>query len=1052
MKEITYFSWKSCSSIGKISNCMAKPTWSGTRIYQTLADRKSPHADAMCNLLNRPPVMPAIELILDQGATTPKDFTLHDSGHSFRVAERMWKLIPEGTKEFLSDYELGMLLLCAYLHDMGMSPEYEKVQRLRRYLTEKKEGLSEQEINDLQQWIDGDPHSGSLDVRAQIVTDTPLINYLLSYYIRHKHNDWSGDWIKKNLAGEKLPHYPYWVDDLILICKSHHYGLDHLLQESFDPRPVTPEMIVHLRYLAMCLRVADVMENDPERTPEVILNHRQIEPGSLKFWLKDHPFRLLESGNTYTVHARPQKAFIHKAVEETASQIEAELKLCDELIRRKPLSHSPAMPVRGYEWVIDPVVKRDIRPEKDSYEFINGAFQPNTAKLLELLGGHQLYGDAIWAYRELIQNAFDAVKEQIAWQIITKNLDPAVHLESLCGLYTIDLSLVKEEDGIWLICKDQGVGMTKGIIEQFFLQSGASGRHEIKQLERECRSRGFALERTGRFGIGVLSYFMLADKLIVRTQRELNTGYHFTESMGWQFEINGTHDFGELVRAGLTSGGTEVRLRLKQEVAAAIQSWDARFFSFLKGEIVRTPCMLRYRSYLNQQELAIAPGWTNDVADIRNKVERRANEVINSMDVVADIGRRTGFLMDEGFIDGIGYYRMHFPYFRLEGGNSFFYLNERDIEGQRRVLRMASGYYWQCGFEEVEYSMNGIRVEVTDQIAWGGSLLAYMELDIVEPEVGELNVSRRGLDLNDRISSLVVQRLDQEIEALIGANRGLFDNEYALLNCRIIWSFPKQFYWFFPAEPAAGNSDQVWKEIDFPALMDNVDLVPEWVPENPVFDGKPVSQLDRDIRDVEDHPQFDDLKEVFTWRYIASLEKRGSYDLHWLLKEAPVAVDQGDLETIELPEAWNKLLAVRKGEIGVESIAVNRRHPLYASFEAKEAWRFYDAQKQLQAERRFPDTTDEVACLCFLIYFVSHYSLYSLHFQYGGEWDVYEQAEGMKAVFARLEVEEVLLYVQGDFNELFVFTPEGVSLWYEPEEMAVYLPPIDDERWYLRPG
>src|SRR5258708_8824216 len=33
----------------------------------------------------------------------------------------------------------------------------------------------------------------------------------------------------------------------------------------------------------------------------------------------------------------------------------------------------------------------------------------------------------------------------------------------------------------------RSVGMTKGIIEQFFLQSGASGRHEIKQLERECR-------------------------------------------------------------------------------------------------------------------------------------------------------------------------------------------------------------------------------------------------------------------------------------------------------------------------------------------------------------------------------------------------------------------------------------------------------------------------------------------------------------------------------------------------------------------------------------
>src|SRR5258708_5410422 len=334
--------------------------------------------------------------------------------------------------------------------------------------------------------------------------------------------------------------------------------------------------------------------------------------------------------------------------------------------------------------------------------------------------------------------------------------------------------------------------------------------------------------------------------------------------------------------------------------------------------------------------------------------------------------------------------------------------------------------------------MNGIRVEVTDEIKWGDFLIMYMELDIVEPAAGELNVSRKGLDLKDSILSLAVRRLDQEFRALIGANKGLFDNEYALLNLLVSWCFPTQFYWLFPAEPGAVSYDRVWKEIAFPALMDDDDL-PKWVPENPVFDGTPVSLLDTDIRSFHDDALFPEvaLKENFTWHYTASLEKRGSYNLCWLLREAPVAVNHGDLETIELPEAWDKLLAVRKSEISGELMALNRRHPLYASFEAKEAWRFYDAQKQLQEERRFPDTTDEVACLCFLIYFVSNY---------GGSWNVYEQADLMKAVFARLELEEVLLYVQGDFNELYVFTPEGVSLWYEPEEMAAHLPTIDDER------
>ena len=37
--------------------------------------------------------------------------------------------------------------------------------------------------------------------------------------------------------------------------------------------------------------------------------------------------------------------------------------------------------------------------------------------------------------------------------------------------------------------------------------------------ERRCNEHGFSSERTGQFGIGVLSYFMLADRLELRIER-----------------------------------------------------------------------------------------------------------------------------------------------------------------------------------------------------------------------------------------------------------------------------------------------------------------------------------------------------------------------------------------------------------------------------------------------------------------------------------------------------------------------------------------------------
>lgn len=176
---------------------MPKSTWKTTQIFQQLEKRADQYADNIINLLKRSEVMDAIEYILDKGGSTPKDFTLHDADHSFRVAERMWELIPDETKSVLSNYELGFLLLSAYLHDIGMSPEFKKVELHRSFLTSDiKEGLTEEEINEFQKWVDNDNKTESIDIRKEKIDNPKVSNYMLSYYIRSKHNDWSGEWVK----------------------------------------------------------------------------------------------------------------------------------------------------------------------------------------------------------------------------------------------------------------------------------------------------------------------------------------------------------------------------------------------------------------------------------------------------------------------------------------------------------------------------------------------------------------------------------------------------------------------------------------------------------------------------------------------------------------------------------------------------------------------------------------------------------------------------------------------------------------------------------------
>lgn len=1049
---------------------MSNSNWFQSDIYQTLIKRSDRSTEQIRSLLNSPRVMPKIAAILDLGNTTPKDFTLHNADHSFRVAQKMWQLIPDSTKAILSDYEMGLLLLAAYLHDIGMSPENDKVQRHLDYLTRQKEGvLSDAEIYEFQQWIDNDPRAGNIDIRTTIVDDKDQVNYLLSYYIRYKHNDWSGDWIRKNLANEELTGYPRWINDLILICQSHHHGMDHLLQENFDPYPLSSGMIIHLRYLAICLRVADVMENDPERTPEVILSHRQISAGSLSFWLKDHQFSLTRKEDTYAIHARPERAFIHRAIVETADLIERELKLSDEIKRRKRLDWSPILDLSNYKWTIDPILNRDIRPAENSYEYIQGSFRPNTAKILELLAGHQLYGDTIWAYRELLQNAFDAVKERIAYKLIHEQLDPGENASLLGKSFGIDLSLVRKDDGIWLICKDHGVGMTKSIIEGYFLQSGLSKRHEIKELERECQKNGFNLGRTGQFGIGVLSYFMLAEKIIVKTKREFNTGYSPGDSIGWKFEISGTHDFGELARFDPAFNGTQLELKLKPEITADIAEWDRRFESFLKESITRTPCALRYASFLGSN-VKIAPGWTNDQEDIKARIQRQAQqditesstrfrrepEMVSSygiekqkserlfvLELLNDLRDSLDFFSTEGQIVDHIKYRIHIPFFKLKKGNSFFFLKETIEEGMHRIDGVVHGQAWMPDMHLANCSVKGIRVKLpekpdeSEDEETPAFPFVHVEIDFENIDESKLEISRKTFHPDATLYKEIEHQIDLEIKRLIKENTSSFDNCYGLMNFRFTGLIPSEFYWIFAI--SEGYKIYELKEIGFPILQRNIHKRSS---DELFFRGKPVHTGLRNVGHYNHFGYYDRGISHISWEQGFKLSCQTGlfpeehYVVYPIIMHPPTAILRGRFHEIELPEEWDKVLFLTNTNSGLTLL--NTRHPLFHLYDPD----LVELFSELGAGNSFPEVGNKAACYNFLIYALSHYS--------GDEWialcerDPYD----MEDLFDALGMEKAFFMNEYELVLVGVDSYRGVMA---DEDISVVLPAARDERYYLRP-
>jgi hypothetical protein len=543
--------------------------WMETDLWRLLQERGESAAQTMNYVRTW---LDDVETLLAKAGTAPLDFSLHDDDHSYRVAQRMAELIPSDSLHKLSNFELGLLLLSAYLHDIGMNPRRQVVRQIRDYLFTGDIGdLPASEADLLQRWLD----ESSPGTQPPIDKGEPeqkriyRAEWLTAYFCRFRHNAWSENFIVEKSTALGHPPYPTWVQDLVTLCKSHHYNLPALINDEFNLRIAGGSGdLVNLRYLAALLRVADVMDFDPERTPEVVFAQRSIDHASIIYWYKDHDIVLAlnKPGSKVLMTARSPDAWIHRAILDTADAVDWELRTCEIMHSQNDFCRGIGVgQVDHYKWPWPSRVTRDIRPRPNSFEYIDGAFRPDTQRIVALLAGTRLYHNPLVALRELLQNAFDAVKEQIALELLQSfGLIGPVEQSAQAQVHRVSVSLEERDGDLWLVCSDTGVGMTRRVIENYLLVSGSRPRPELLALQRHYEAKGARLERSGEFGIGVLSYFMLADKMVIET-RASEEAYSEREMNGWRFETEGINAFGELRRISRTQRGSLVKLRIREE-------------------------------------------------------------------------------------------------------------------------------------------------------------------------------------------------------------------------------------------------------------------------------------------------------------------------------------------------------------------------------------------------------------------------------------------------------------------------------------------------------
>jgi Histidine kinase-, DNA gyrase B-, and HSP90-like ATPase len=597
----------------------------------------------------------------------------------------------------------------------------------------------------------------------------------------------------------------------------------------------------------------------------VILRHRDIPAENLVYWYKDHELALKIDGNRVVLSARPSSAAIEHAIRQMILQIDEELSLCRRLADEKHFEICPGIrKPTNHVWDLLPRSHHHVE-KRGVYEYMDGAFRPDTNKLLELLSGVQLYGSPFEGIRELVQNAFDAVRVDMAYaRLASGSPNDSELLRSLTTLHHVNLRLDITSEGPCLTCEDTGAGMTKNIIGNRFLISGSGKKHDMLALERRAEKAGFRVASTGQFGIGVLSYFMICDRLQITTRRATHAD-NDQEPCGWTFDIEGLSSFGELRRNLSARSGTIVSLFIKNEL---VQADLTRLYAAIRDYLVRRlhwlPCKFSLSSAVpGCERLDLPAGWAEPTStrvdwildqfapeeddsipllDSEKRTQKAAEEE-HWLAIKKEAAGSLQWRMLEGELpSGLGIYRIAIPYFRILNENLLGFVcarrTESDVievrrvgkgvcllpEGRTRVSwkgfipMMARGTGEH--FRSIRWEQRGFAFPWEHRSDPSRSV--HCDISLESNDSGEISVNRQQLNLSQKTRlalNFVSDKIDDLENELLAESKG---SDFETLNARLAQSryFLDELSVRWPATVKQGEEEHtVFVEHKFPVIV-----------------------------------------------------------------------------------------------------------------------------------------------------------------------------------------------------------------------------------------
>lgn len=421
------------------------------------------------------------------------EYTPHDEKyHLKRLFYVGDMLLGDDLIDSMNVTELFLLSVCLYAHDWGMAVSED----------EKRSIISGTSLNEnvAKNLLDDENRRFHEFCQNKNIHSVDIGISDWQEYIRQTHAFRSG----KRIRSYFEPISPGVAEFAARICEGHYLDFDVIDDYTSYPTDCSIHRdIVNVKALTIYLRLIDLLDLGEDRTPFILWKfvaprnkYSQME------WSKHRALQTVTFPNyQFTryiqVEGSTDDHFVYMSIMDLKRYIDDQFRHCIDILNRINTNYHK-LNLSHIDWRI---AARGFEPIAIEFEF-------DRKRMFDILSDDIYQSNPYVFIRELVQNSIDAIKMRI--EVLEK--------KGLSFIPQIKISVTEEENVFKVEVSDNGIGMDQYIIRNYLAVAGRSYYKSTDFLKV-----GLKLDPISRFGIGVLSCFMVADFVEIKTFKDPNT-------------------------------------------------------------------------------------------------------------------------------------------------------------------------------------------------------------------------------------------------------------------------------------------------------------------------------------------------------------------------------------------------------------------------------------------------------------------------------------------------------------------------------------------------